>query len=428
LPELCLLDYSAGEAVTAEQKTELTYRCERVRALSAGVLEAAGTTFLLLIAVRSLQAGPTAKALIAGGGSLGLMLAPWVVLRVESAGIPVARAASRLAAIGAICFLVMALVPSLTVFVVGSVLALASSSASVPLLTQIYQENYPERQRGRLFARTMIVRIAAAAAFSYVAGKALSGRIEFFPWLLVVFAGACSVASYCLSRCPSRPLTASGGTHPFHSLRYLKEDRIFRQTIIAWMFLGFAMLMMAPLRVEFLANPRYGVHLEGKPLTAEMIALLTSVVPNTARLLLNPFWGRLFDRMNFFVLRIILNLGFMAGIVSFFTTGSLGGLVVGAVLFGISNAGADVAWSLWVTKFAPPDRVADYMSVHTFFTGVRGVTAPLLAFYLVGSLSLQAMGWISVVLILIGSGFLAFEIKAGRRGRPGAALVEEVNG
>ena len=45
----------------------------------------------------------------------------------------------------------------------------------------------------------------------------------------------------------------------------------------------------------------------------------------------------------------------------------------------ISGAGADVAWSLWVTKFAPPERVADYMSVHTFFTGVRGFLAPVTA-------------------------------------------------
>ncbi|NDF01570.1 MAG: hypothetical protein EB034_25395, partial [Verrucomicrobia bacterium] len=50
-------------------------------------------------------------------------------------------------------------------------------------------------------------------------------------------------------------------------------------------------------------------------------------------------------------------------------------MALGAVIFGVSNAGGDVAWSLWVTKFAPPERVADYMSVHTFFTGVRGVAA-----------------------------------------------------
>ena len=202
---------------------------------------------------------------------------------------------------------------------------------------------------------------------------------------------------------------------------------MFRLTIISWIFLGFATLMMAPLRVEYLANPKYGVRIHDQILSADMIALLTGVIPNLARLVLNPIWGWLFDHKNFFVLRITLNLGFAAGIVSFFTTGSLAGLIVGGIVFGISNAGADVAWSLWVTKFAPPDRVADYMAVHTFFTGVRGVIAPLAAFYLVGAISPHLLGWISVGLILIASSFLIPEIKFGKNARPTAALVEEVS-
>jgi MFS family permease len=330
-----------------------------------------------------------------------------------------------LAALGAFSFLVMALVPSLPVFVAGCVVALTTSAAAIPLMTQIYQENYPERERGRLFSRTVMIRIGTAAVFSDLGGRALSGHIGRFRWLLVVFAGASAFASFCLARCPSRPLTASGGTHPFHAFRYLRNDRLFRLTIISWIFLGFATLMMAPLRVEYLANPQYGVRLHGQLLTASMVALFTGVIPNIARLILNPVWGWLFDRMNFFVLRITLNFGFVLGILSFFTTGSLAGLVIGGVLFGISNAGADVAWSLWVTKFAPPERVADYMSVHTFFTGVRGVAAPLTAFYLISSLPLNVMGWISAGLIVIGSLFLVPEIKFGKRGRPGVALVEE---
>jgi MFS family permease len=405
--------------------TRITYRYEKRRALAAGILEAAATIFLLLIAVRWYDAGAYAKALVAGGGSVGLLLAPWLVLRVENAGWPVAKAAARLAGLGALSFVIMAVVPLLPVFVLGSIISLTTISAAIPLMTQIYQENYPEQQRGKLFSRTMMLRIGTTALFSDLAGRLLSDHISRFRYLLLVFAAASGFASFCLSRCPSRPLSASGGTHPFHAFRYLREDRIFRQTIISWIFLGFATLMMAPLRVEYLANPRYGVRVRGEVLTAGMVALITGVIPNIARLILNPIWGWLFDRMNFFVLRITLNLGFMLGILSFFTTGSVVGLVIGAILFGISNAGADVAWSLWVTKFAPPQRVADYMSVHTFFTGLRGLAAPLTAFYLVSRLQPQLLGWISVGLIVIACAFLVPEIKFGKSGRPAAALVEE---
>src|SRR5882757_3291797 len=325
--------------------TRTTYRYEKSRAFAAGILEAAATIFLLLIAVRWFEAGPYAKALVAGGGSVGLLLSPWLVLRVESAGWPVAKAAARLAALGAISFAMMAIFPLLPVFVLGSIVSLTTISAAIPLMTQIYQENYPESERGKLFSRTMILRIGATALFSDLAGRLLSNHISRFRYLLLVFVGASGFAAYCLSRCPSRPLSDSGGTHPFHAFRFLRQDRIFRQTIISWMFLGFATLMMAPLRVEYLANRRYGVRVHGDVLTAGTVALITGVIPNVARLILNPIWGWLFDRMNFFVLRITLNFGFMLGIVSFFTTGSLVGLVIGAILFGISNAGADVAWS-----------------------------------------------------------------------------------
>jgi hypothetical protein len=354
-----------------------------------------------------------------------LLLAPWFVQQVERACVPVARAGAILAFIGAAAYVLMALVPVLPVFVITSVLALTTSSAAIPLLTQLYQDNYPEQQRGKLFSRTMMIRIGTAAAFSYLGGEALEAHDAWYRWLPLVFAGASAFGGYCLLQCPSRCLTASGGTHPFHAFRFLRQDRIFRLTIISWIFLGFATLMMAPLRVEYLANPRYGVQVHGRALSALTVTLLAGFVPNAARLLLNPVWGFLFDRMNFFVLRITLNCGFILGIISFFITGSIAGLIVGAVLFGISNAGADVAWGLWVTKFAPPDRVADYMSVHTFFTGMRGVAAPLVAFYLVSRMSPNLLGWVSVVLIIIASSFLVPEIKFGRGARPAAPPLEE---
>jgi MFS family permease len=118
-----------------------------------------------------------------------------------------------------------------------------------------------------------------------------------------------------------------------------------------------------------------------------------------------------------------LNLGFALGILSFFTSDSLSGLILGGVIFGASNAGGDIAWSLWVTKFSPPDRIADYMSVHTFFTGVRGVAAPLMAFHLVKNYTLSTMAFFSAALIF-GS-ILCLLPEIGFKGRKKPALVEE---
>ena len=138
----------------------MTYRLELQRAVANGVLEAAGSTFLLLIALKYFQAGALAKALVAGGGSAGLMLAPLVVSLVARRGWPAARAAAGFARLGAATFVVMAAVPWLPLYVTGSILGMACAAAVIPLLTQIYQDNYPEAERGRLFARAVMLRIA----------------------------------------------------------------------------------------------------------------------------------------------------------------------------------------------------------------------------------------------------------------------------
>jgi predicted MFS family arabinose efflux permease len=408
--------------VSGTDRTIITYRYERWRALTSGVIESAGTTFLLLIAVRAYHSGAMWKSAVACGSSLGLIFTPMVVAVVTRRALAPARAAAWLFFGGAAAFVLSVIFQSLPVFALASMLAMAAAASAIPLFTHIYQENYPDRQRGRLFSRTVMIRIASAVAFSYAAGWALSHYFEYFQALLLFFALALAFGGFCLARVPSHPIHDDGGAHPFRAMRFVRDDKLFRRTLICWMFMGFANLMMLPLRVEYLASPRYGLNL-----TVGMIALLTGVIPNVARLILSPVWGHLFDRMNFFALRVTLNAGFAIGILTFFVSDSFLGLVIGAVIFGISNAGGDVAWSLWVTKFAPPGRVADYMSVHTFFTGVRGVLAPLVAFTLVQKLSLGILAGLSAALIVAASLLLLPEIKLGKKARPGAALNEEVS-
>jgi MFS family permease len=190
------------------------------------------------------------------------------------------------------------------------------------------------------------------------------------------------------------------------------------------MLMGFANLMMAPLRVEYLANPKYNLHL-----TVALIALLTSVIPNMARLVLSPVWGYLFDHMNFFALRMTLNMGFAIGILAFFLSNTMTGMILGAIVYGISNAGGDVAWGLWVTKFAPPGRTADYMSVHTCFTGARGVVAPLAAFYLVNRINASpaALAGICSAMIVAATLILLPELREKARKKEAVPMVEEVS-
>ena len=396
--------------LTPAQITRLTFKFDSLRSIPAGMLESAGSTFLLLIAVQAYQAGSTEKALIAAGGNIGMLLTPIVVQGVERYGWPTSRAAALIAFFGGSFFLAAALAPVLSLFVICSVVAMACTQALVPLMTQIYQDNYAPSERGRYYSLTLVIRVGVSAVFAQLAGGFLADDIWWFPWLLAAFAFAFILSAFFLIRIPSRSLRPSGNNDPLRAVRYVLQDRVFSWTLVVWMLMGFANLMMFPLRVDYLANPRYGLELD-----AAEVALLTAVIPSIARLVMGPIWGWIFDRANFFVLRMVLNTGFALGIMTFFTGGSTLGLVAGAIIFGVSNSGGDLAWSLWVTKFAPADRVADYMSVHTFLTGVRGVVAPMVAFQLLNTITLIELGWISAGLIGIATLMLIPEIRFGRK-------------
>jgi MFS family permease len=435
-------DYTWAHACTlnVSSDTKLTYRYDRLRSISGGVIDSAASTFLLLIAVTVFNAGPTAKALIAAGSNIGMLLSLWVVPFAEWLSWPVMRTASLMMLAGCAAMLVAAAVPVLPIFVLASVVAMSAASGIIPLLTTVYQDNYPARERGYYVSRTLVIRVAAAAVFAEVAGRLLTANIDAFRLVLVAFALAFAFASFCLRRIPSKTLqhrpnaidarAAPSSADPlpvdslavvpstadqnklhivwsaFQSMRHLKTDRVLRWTLASWMLMGFANLMMWPLRVEYLANPAYGLNLN-----AQQIALFTITLPAIARLFVTPAWGRLFDRMNFFALRIILNVGFALGIAAFFTGDSALGLALGAIIFGVSNAGGEIAWSLWVTKIAPEERVAEYMSVHTFFTGVRGVIAPIISFQLIAHVSIDAVAMLCVALILLASLILAPEVR-----------------
>ncbi|MFQ3578278.1 MAG: MFS transporter, partial [Verrucomicrobiia bacterium] len=113
----------------------------------------------------------------------------------------------------------------------------------------------------------------------------------------------------------------------------------------------------------------------------------------------------------------------LIGILAFFLGDSLPSLVIGALIFGISVAGGDIAWSLWVTKVAPADKVADYMAVHTLLTGVRGVLAPFLAFQLVQSFHPATLAWGCAGLIAIASAMLIPEVRSVWRRRAATPLT-----
>lgn len=386
-----------------------TVQLERYRAIAMGIFESYGT-FLLIILVRHFHGTSLDKSIVASAGTSGLLLSPVLLFLSRNLGFSAPKTLSRLLAISSCAFLVAATMSEPTLFVALVTIGILLPSTASPLLTSIFNNNYPPHKRGRLYAQNQAIRILTSIIFGGIAGWFITGAVELYYVLILIFAAALACSSYLVSQIPGD--NQSTPPSPLLScFTYLASDSLLRNTTISWMLLGFGNLMMLPLRVEYLANPTYGLNLSELE-----IAAFVSVLPNIARLGGTYVWGRLFDSMNFFTLRMVLNLSFLTGIVSFFMSSSPWGLALSAVIFGFSTSGGDVAWTLWVTKFAPADRVPDYMAVHTFFTGIRGLLAPITAFTLLGVMSIQALSLLSACLILMAT-ILLFSIREGAKNR-----------
>ena len=376
-----------------------TFRLELLRSVPAGVIETVGTTFAVFLAVSVFDASQMEKAALVASASLGLLLSLFTVQFVRRIGCSINAAISVISVFAAMGFLVAALNPgSLLLYLLGLSAAQLGLTLSLPLYSQIYRRHYPTGNRGRLFAVTAITRKLAAIVAALSFGFWLRENPVGFPALLMVYAVSCLLMAFCVQAMTPIRLRKTAGVRLFDAFGHVKRDRQFRMILIAWMVLGFGNLICFGIFVEFVANPAYGYGLG-----ADQVSLITTTTPEAAFLITVFLWGLVFDRVNFFVTRIVINLFFIVAVLVFFLGGEVWTLYLGLALHGIGKAGGNVAWSLWVTKFAKADHVAEYMSVHTFLTGCRGTAAPFLGFAVAAAFSPQVVGVVGAILMTIAT-------------------------
>ena len=396
-------------SLTANEITQKTYKCDLWRGGFEGVLSSGAQTFCLFIAIRYFNAGEITKSLIAAAPFMGMFLS-MVLLHYASTTRWEKSAWGALASmITGVCLLVAAWTSSVSMFAIFIVTAYICRSALLPFITDIYGDNYPADQRGAFFSKSLILSVGMAALFGFVGSLILEKDIEYSP-LIFTFIGFCAfsqaIAIYFM---PSKSMDQSPHENPFGNMKYAWQDRSFGYVLLTWFIMGFANLWTLPLRVDYVTSPQWGI--EG---SAIFVAMIITVIPETMRMLLIPFWARLFDKMNFVILRMILNLSFAAGVLLFFISSNPWIIGAGSALIGVAFAGGSIAWNLWVTKYAPPGKTGAYMSVHVSLTGIRGTLGPMVGYWAVGLIGAQNIGILSCVMMLVATLMLIPEIQHGR--------------
>ncbi|MDF1815699.1 MAG: MFS transporter, partial [Verrucomicrobiales bacterium] len=382
----------------ARQTVQTTFRAEAIRALAVGIQETAVTTFAILIAVKQFALGPTAKATLIGSFAVGLIGGLFIVPVIARRHWRVSHAAGMIQLISMVGFLLASFSKNSEIlYVAGMCLGMGILPMAIPLQTHYLRENFPDSSRGRLFSTSILIRALSAMFFSWLLGSWLDEDINRFPQVAMLFAFASGAAAVCQFLIPSNPFHEDVKKPPIgRSIIWLKEDRVFARMIAAAMAMGLGVLSANALRVDYLVNPAHTLEFD-----AETTALITGVIPSVTRLISTFFWGWLFDHMNFFKLRAIVNLVFFAGILLYFSTGDLKIIAIGSAMFGLARGGGEILWNLWVTKLADPSHIAGYMSVHTFMTGLRVIAASYLGFYIVSLSSISTLISVSSVFVIL---------------------------
>lgn len=396
-------------------KADSTFRYDLIKAPFYGVLEAGWSTFALVIAIRYFEANETAKAIIAGSGPIGFMITPITLFIAAKVGARSSLACAFVFGVAALLLLGASLAQSLLFFCIFVSVSQMAAVQQGTLMLQIYTENYTSKERGSRMTMPFIITALFSIGFSVVGGKLLDWRIESYHLIFMAMLLACLASAWACTKMPSIALSRKYIGNPWQNFSLIWNDGFFGFLLGSWMLLGLGNLIALPIRIEYLANPTYGINADNTT-----IAILMLVIPAITRILTTKMWGHFFDRLHFVSTRNLLNVFFLLSIGLFFFTSNLYLLALAMVLQGLAMSGGKIFWSLWVTKIAPEEKASSYMSIHMALTGLRGTIAPFLGYWILSRSSPSSVAVIGVALISIS--IVLFELVRGhQRLRPSQA-------
>ena len=387
-------------------KARATYRYDLIKAPFHGVLEAGWSTFALIIAIRYFEANETAKAFIAGSGPIGFLITPLTLFLAARLNARPSMACAFVFGAAGLLLLGASIAQSLLFFSIFVAFSQVAAVQQGPLMLQIYTENYTSKERGGRMTVPFVLIALFSIGFSIVGGKLLDWQIESYHIIFMIMLLACVASSWSCARMPSAPLSREHVGNPWQNFSLIWKDPLFGYLLGTWMLLGLGNLIALPIRIEYLADPKYGINANNTT-----IAILMMVIPATTRILSTKMWGHFFDRLHFVTTRNLLNVFFLLSVGLFFFTSNLYLLGLAMAFQGLAMGGGKIFWSLWVTKIAPAEKASSYMSIHMALTGLRGTVAPFLGYWILSQSSPSAVAIIGVTLIAIS--IVLFELMRG---------------
>ncbi|MBT3667565.1 MAG: hypothetical protein HN548_08810 [Opitutae bacterium] len=360
-----------------------------------GIVEASFTSTCLLVTIRYFEASDTAKSLLASGGAIGFLFAPLFLILIGKSNLPVSKICSILMALTAIFILISAISTSAWFYVICVLLACIVAVQVPSLMVHVYSNNYRPNEKGRRISGNLMLSSTAGGATALVIGLVLDSGLGYFKLIAFGTFLICLGTAYFHLKIPSKPLESDSLGLSKNLLHGIK-DRLYLWMLSGLMLTGIGVMLTIPIRVEYLVNPTYGLDFSNT-----VVLCITMVVPLVTDVGTTPIWGWAYDKFNLAYIRILACIFFLFGLFLFFQSEGLPALCFASALIGTGAGGGTMVWTLWVTRIAPKGRESSYMSVHLFFSGMRGLPAPFLGYWILTSLGPSGVSWASASLIIL---------------------------
>ncbi len=245
---------------TPENRTRATFRWDTARGAGQGALDALRNTFLLLVAIRVFHAPDLIKAFLPASVFMGMLLTPLTLALTAGRRVRMGLLGAVYAAVTGCALIASAFASNLFIYLGLAAGAQIVSAQWIPLMTHIYASNYNERHRGALFSATFLLVSLVGAAVSYAGGWLLDLDLSYWKIVFVLTGTAVLMSAVAMLRMPTSPMTRIAARNPWESISLAWKDKTFGAVLASWFIMGLGNLLTMPLRVEYLANPAFGIN------------------------------------------------------------------------------------------------------------------------------------------------------------------------
>jgi predicted MFS family arabinose efflux permease len=377
------------------------------RAFFSSAIQPLSDTFAMLLLIHCYDPNVTQKTIMGSVAGIGLLSGAPLLRCLRHSQRSPSHLLSKILLLSSACMFLVPWFHNVWIYMTLVAVGVMLPIAAMPLLTEIYAQ-FKKEQRGQRFMTSMLAMNAGVITMAALGRWLFELRSDGF-WLFHLFGASLFVSAMCCLKMPTeyfkRDFQRFG-----QLISTLKEDGLFSYMCLAWFILGAGNLWLYPYRTNYLVEAGLGPELS----PSEAVTLVV-IIPELLRFVTAPIYARLFDQMNFIVLRMIINAFFAIYALIFFSSSSYHGVLLGSIFLGLAHGGGSFAWNLWVTKIAPAEKAATYMIIHSTLTGVRRFLCPMMGLWALNVWGGTYCSYVSASLMLVSTLMLVPILSMGSR-------------